>query len=130
MEHGTNLPLHPDHIPDATTILACRHFLEKHQLGEKSLTGGSEHLRGEGLLVREGAVVDATIIQAAISTRDRKGERELECTAPARGTSDSLAWRPTLESIKTRVVPPGAKVRDVTMAVDFDFRNWNETASV
>ena len=40
-------------IPDATTILAPRHFLEQHPLGEKIFTAVREHLRGEALLPGE-----------------------------------------------------------------------------
>ena len=63
-------------IPDATTILAFRHFLEKHQLGEKIFAAIGEHLREQGLLLREGAVVDATIIHAPSSTRNQKKRRD------------------------------------------------------
>ena len=41
-------------IPDATTIPAPRHFLEKHPLGEKIFPAVREHLR-EGGLMRERA---------------------------------------------------------------------------
>ena len=34
-----------DNIPDATTILAFRHFLEKHHLGEKIFQAIGEYLR-------------------------------------------------------------------------------------
>ena len=64
------------HIPDATTILACRHFLEQHQLGEKIVAAVREQLREQGLMPGEGTVVDATIIHAPPSTRNRKRERE------------------------------------------------------
>ena len=37
-------------IPDATTIPAPRHFLEKHPLGEKIFPAVREHLREEGLM--------------------------------------------------------------------------------
>ena len=70
-------------IPDATTILACRHLLEKHQLGEKILAAVGEHLREQGLFMREGTVVGATIIHAPTSTKNRKRERDPECTPAA-----------------------------------------------
>ena len=76
-------------IPDATTILPLRHFLEQHPLGEKIFQAVGEHLRGEALLPGECTVVDATVIDAPTSSRDQKRERE--CTVPARGTSGCLA---------------------------------------
>ena len=86
------IDLATDPIPAATTILALGHFLEKHQLAEKSFAAAGEHLRAQGLLLQEGAVVDATMIHAPTSTRNRKRERErdLKCTPPVRGTGGSV----------------------------------------
>ena len=79
-------------IPDATTILAFRHFLEKHHLGERIFQVVVEHLSKKGLLLREGTVVDATIIHAPTSTKNRKKGRDpRRCTRPARATSGFLA---------------------------------------
>ena len=65
-----------DDMTDATTILAFRHFLEKHHLGEKIFQSIGEHLSRKGLLLREGTVVDATIIHAPTSTKNQKKERD------------------------------------------------------
>ena len=65
-----------DPISAVTTTLALGHFPEKHQLAEKSFAAVREHWRAQGLMLREGTVVDATIIHAPTSTRNRKRERE------------------------------------------------------
>ena len=78
-------------IPDATTILAFRHFLEKHHPGERIFQVVVEHLSKKGLLLREGAVVDATIIHAPTSTRNRKKERDPEMHQNCKGNLVFLA---------------------------------------
>ena len=80
-----------DDIPDATTILAFRHFLEQQQLAEKIFEAVREHLREQGLLLREGTVVDATIIHAPPPPRTGSGRGIRRCTPLVRGTSGSLA---------------------------------------
>ena len=58
-------------IPDASTILHFRHLLEKHQLGQGLFEEIHRHLEEQGLRVREGTIVDATIIAAPASTKNR-----------------------------------------------------------
>ena len=72
MRRFAHLDLAKGSIPDASTILAFRHFLEKYDLGEKIFGRVGEYLREQGLLLREGTVVDATIVHAPTSTRNEK----------------------------------------------------------
>lgn len=65
-------------LPDETTILNFRHLLERHQLGEKLFDEMSRHLKAEGLTLREGSIVDATIISAPRSTKNKSGKRDPE----------------------------------------------------
>ena len=53
-------------IPDETTILNFRHFLEQHALGKEIFVTVNEHLADQGLLLKEGSILDATIIGAMI----------------------------------------------------------------
>ena len=46
-------------LPDETTILKFRHFLQKHELTEKLLGAVNEHLKAKGLLMSKGTMVDA-----------------------------------------------------------------------
>ena len=50
-------------IPDETTILHFRHLLERHQLGTALFATINAHLAARGLQVREGTIVDSTIIR-------------------------------------------------------------------
>ena len=64
--------------PDETTILNFRHLLERHSLGEGLLQEINTHLESQGLRLREGTIVDASIIEAPSSTKNRAGERDSE----------------------------------------------------
>ncbi len=72
-------------IPDETTILNFRHFLEKHGLGKKFLKEINKHLQHQGLLFREGTIVDASIISAPTSTKNQRGERDPEMHSTKKG---------------------------------------------
>ena len=53
-----------DPRPDETTILNFRHLLERHGLGDDLLAEITQHLAAQGVRLREGTIVDATIIDA------------------------------------------------------------------
>ena len=59
-----------DAIPDETTILNFRHRLEAAALGRGLLEEINRHLEAEGLQLKQGTVVDASIISAPSSTRE------------------------------------------------------------
>ena len=65
-------------IPDETTILNFRHLLEKHSLGKKLFDEISQHLNRQGLILKEGTIVDASIIAAPTSTKNKDGARDPE----------------------------------------------------
>lgn len=71
--------------PDATTLLKFRHLLERHQLTESLFGAINAHLAEKGLLLREGTIVDATLIAAPSSTKNRKGERDPEMHQSKKG---------------------------------------------
>lgn len=65
-----------DRLPDETTILNFRHFLERHDLGKELFKEVNQHLEKNGLMLREGSIVDATIIAAPSSTKNKAGKRD------------------------------------------------------
>ncbi len=71
---GTDLA--KDNIPDATTILAFRQFVKQHHLAEEIFKAVEQYWEENDLLLREGTVVDATIIHAPTSTKNEERERE------------------------------------------------------
>ena len=72
-------------LPDETTILNFRHLLERHNLGQGLLEEINTHLESQGLKLREGTIVDATIIEAPSSTKNRAGERDPEMHQTKKG---------------------------------------------
>ena len=75
----------PEALPDETTILNFRHLLERHNLGQGLLEEISAHLESQGLKLREGTIVDASIIKAPSSTKNRAGERDPEMHQTKKG---------------------------------------------
>jgi len=71
-----------DALPDETTILNFRHLLEEHKLTEMFLHEINDFLKEKGLLISKGTMVDATIIHAPSSTKnkDKKRDEEMHST--------------------------------------------------
>ncbi len=67
-----------EHIPDETTSLNFRHFLERHHLTERLFEITAQYLSGRGLLPSEGTIVDATNINAPSSTKNQDRQRDPE----------------------------------------------------
>jgi IS5 family transposase len=72
-------------IPDETTILNFRHLLEANELAEDILKAVNAHLARKGLLLKKGSIVDATIIAAPSSTKNKQGERDPEMHQTKKG---------------------------------------------
>ena len=72
-------------LPDETTILKFRHLLEEHGLGEKLMATINASLATRGLTLREGTVVDASIVAAPSSTKNRSGSRDPEMRQTKKG---------------------------------------------
>ena len=72
-------------IPDETTILNFRRLLETHGLAAKLFARVNAHLGRKGLSLRGGTIVDATIIAAPSSTKNRDGERDPEMCQTRKG---------------------------------------------
>ena len=74
-----------DALPDETTILNFRHLLERNGLGKSLFEEINAHLELRGLKLREGTIVDASIIEAPSSTKNRAGERDPEMHQTKKG---------------------------------------------
>ena len=71
--------------PDESTILQFRHLLEKHDLGGAMLQTMNEYLESRGIRISRGTIVDATILHAPSSTKNRSGERDPEMHQTRKG---------------------------------------------
>lgn len=72
-------------IPDETTILNFRHLLEKHSLGKKMFDEINKYLDERGLMLKAGTIVDASIIAAPTSTKNKDGARDPEMHQTKKG---------------------------------------------
>lgn len=72
-------------IPDETTILNFRHLLEAHKLQERFFAVVKGKLEQKGLLMKEGTIVDATIIAAPSSTKNKDKKRDPEMSSAKKG---------------------------------------------
>jgi IS5 family transposase len=72
-------------VPDESTILHFRHLLEQHDLGSAIFKTVNDHLAQQGLLLKEGSIVDATIITAPSSTKNATGKRDLQMRSTQKG---------------------------------------------
>ena len=72
-------------LPDETTILNFRHLLEEHGLGEALFEEINSHPAAKGHGLKTGAIVDAGIVDAPPSTKNRKEERDPEMRRVKKG---------------------------------------------
>lgn len=70
-----------DTVPDETTICKFRHLLERHQLADAFLAEINAELSARGLLLKKGTVVDATLIAAPPSTKNKERKRDPEMSS-------------------------------------------------
>ncbi len=81
-------------VPDETTILKFRHLLEKHHLGKKLFQEVHHHLESQGVKVSKGTIVDATIINAPSSTKNRDKERDPDMHQTRKGNQWYFGMNP------------------------------------
>jgi transposase, IS5 family len=72
-------------LPDESTILRFRHRLEKHKLADQILATVNELLVQRGLLLKVGTAVDATLIPAPSSTKNKAKARDPEMHSSQKG---------------------------------------------
>lgn len=72
-------------VPDETTMLNFRHLLEEHKLTQALFDVINKHLADKGLLLKQGTIVDATLIHAPSSTKNASGERDPEMHQTKKG---------------------------------------------
>jgi IS5 family transposase len=85
MREFVGIDLAREQVPDATTLLKFRRLLEQHELTQAIFEEVNAHLAERGLLMRQGTVVDATIIAAPSSTKNKDGTRDPEMHQTKKG---------------------------------------------
>jgi transposase, IS5 family len=119
--------------PDATTLLKFRRLLEKHQLTERIFNEINGHLASKGLMMREGTIVDATLIAAPPSTKNKDGKRDPEMHQSKKGNDWHFGMKAHIgvdatSGLVHTVVGTAGNVADVTQA--HALLNGNEIAAL
>lgn len=110
-----------DRIPDRVSILRFRHLLEEHQLAPQILAVVNATLADKGLMLKQGTVVDATLIAAPSSTKNQDGERDPEMHQTKKGHQWYFGMKAHIgvdadSGLVHTVVGTAANVNDVTQA--------------
>ena len=85
MRRFVGIDLGREPAPDETTICKFRHLMERHNLGDRLFGLVNVYLAENGLKVNRGTIVDASIIDAPSSTKNRKKERDPEMHSTRKG---------------------------------------------
>ena len=85
MRTFAGIDLSVESVPDATTLLHFRHLLEAHDLTRRLFEEVGTLLEERKLLMKEGTIVDATIIAAPSSTKNARKERDPEMHQTKKG---------------------------------------------
>jgi transposase, IS5 family len=87
MRRFARIELSEDKVPDETTILRFRRLLETHDLTRAIFTEIGALLEAKGLFLRQGTIVDATIISAPSSTKNETKTRDPEMKQTRKGNT-------------------------------------------
>ena len=87
MRRFAGLTLGEDKVPDESTILRFRHLLEAHQLTAAIFKEVRSLLEEKRLYLKSGTIVDATIIAAPSSTKNKDNARDPEMRQTKKGNT-------------------------------------------
>jgi len=85
MRQFVGIDLGKEPVPDETTICKFRHLMERHNLGGELFRLVNEYLEENGLKLSRGTIVDATIIDAPRSTKNKSRKRDPEMASTKKG---------------------------------------------
>lgn len=108
-------------LPDRVSILRFRHLLEQHELAPRMLQAVNATLTAQGLLLKEGTAIDATLIAAPSSTKNSTGTRDPEMHQTRKGNQWHFGMKTHIgvdadSGLVHTVVGTAANVNDVTQA--------------
>ncbi len=110
-------------VPDATTLLNFRHLLETHHLCKGIFTAINADLTARGLLLRAGTLVDATLIAAPPSTKNKDKQRDPEMHQTKKGNQWYFGMKAHIgadrdSKLVHTVVVTAANVADLTKTAE------------
>jgi IS5 family transposase len=137
MRSFVGIDLGREPVPDETTVCKFRHLLEQQQLGGQMLEAVNLHLQRNGVRITTGTIVDATIIHAPSSTKNREQKRDPEMHQTKKGNQWYFGMKAHVgvdsktKLIHTAVVTP-AHVADASVLPELlhgeETRVWGDQA--
>jgi transposase, IS5 family len=117
------IDLSRESVPDATTLLKFRRLLQDNDLTRALFDEINAHLAEQGLLMRAGTIVDATIIAAPSSTKNAEKARDPEMHQTKKGNQWHFGMKAHIgvdaeSGLVHTVIGTAANVADVTQAGD------------
>ena len=108
-----------DRIPDRVSILRFRHLFEAHALSARILQIINDKLTAQALMLKAGTVVDATLIAAPSSTKNKDGKRDPEMHQTKKGNQWHFGMKAHIgvdaeSGLMHTVIGTAANVNDVT----------------
>jgi IS5 family transposase len=115
-----SIDLARERVPDATSLLGFRHLLERNGLTRRLLDEVNAHLAERGVLMREGTIVDATIIAAPPSTKNKEQARDPAMHQTKKGNEWHFGMKAHIgvdatSGLVHTVIGTAANVADVTV---------------
>ena len=115
------IDLNRESAPDATTLLKFRRLLETNELTRKIFDTINGHLADKGLMMREGTIVDATLIAAPPSTKNKDKKRDPEMHQSKKGNDWHFGMKAHIgvdatSGLVHTVIGTAGNVGDVTQA--------------
>ena len=119
MRGFAGIDLAAEGVPDATTLLKFRRLLETHDLCQGLFDAINADLTARGLLLREGTLVDATLIAAPPSTKNQEKQRDPEMHQTRKGNQWYFGMKAHIgadrdSKLVHTVVVTAANVADIT----------------
>jgi transposase, IS5 family len=123
LQRFARIDLSAEGVPDATTLLKFRRLLETHDLCKGLFAAINADLTARGLLLREGTLVDATLIAAPPSTKNAQKQRDPEMHQTKKGNQWYFGMKAHIgadrdSKLVHAVVVTAANVADVTKTAE------------
>jgi transposase, IS5 family len=117
------IDLAADGVPDATTLLKFRRLLETHDLCQGLFSAINADLAVRGLLLRQGTLVDATLIAAPPSTKNKERQRDPEMHQTRKGNQWYFGMKAHIgadrdSKLVHTVIVTAANVADITQTAE------------
>lgn len=123
MRGFARIDLAADGVPDATTLLKFRRLLETNDLCRGLFTAINADLTARGLMMRAGTLVDATLLAAPSSTKNKEKQRDPEMHQTRKGNQWYFGMKAHIgadrdSKLVHTVVVTAANVADITKTAE------------